>query len=162
VGQLNSFVPPASAATFPPALASRCIQAGTSERGCCAACGAPWERVVETPVWPRGEKRPKLGAHPLADDLAGGAYQAFRNANPPTTVGWQPSCDCFEYPVPCTVLDPFGGSGTVGAVAEQLGRHSILVELSPEYVRMAERRTAQRGLFTYGGADRLHEHAGGV
>lgn len=46
-----------------------------------------------------------------------------------------------------TVLDPFAGSGTVGAVAERLGRHSVLVELSPEYVAMAKRRTAQLGLF---------------
>jgi DNA modification methylase len=49
-----------------------------------------------------------------------------------------------------TVLDPFAGSGTVGAVAEQLGRHSILIELSPAYVRLADRRTAQLGLFTQG------------
>jgi DNA modification methylase len=46
-----------------------------------------------------------------------------------------------------TILDPFAGSGTVGAVAEQLGRHSILCELSPAYVKIAEARTAQRGLF---------------
>ena len=34
-------------ATFPPALAERCIKAGTSERGCCGQCGKPWVRVVE-------------------------------------------------------------------------------------------------------------------
>ena len=72
------------------------------------------------------------------------------------TTGWAPVCicdtlttNCNGPPVPCTVLDPFGGSGTVGMVAEQLGRHSILIELSPAYVAMANRRTAQRGLFTY-------------
>jgi len=47
-----------------------------------------------------------------------------------------------------TVLDPFGGSGTTGEVAEMEGRNSILVELSPEYVELARRRTAQLGLFT--------------
>ena len=26
----------------PGELAERCIKAGTSERGCCAACGKPW------------------------------------------------------------------------------------------------------------------------
>jgi DNA modification methylase len=31
-------------ATFPTALAERCIRAGTSERGACSACGAPWIR----------------------------------------------------------------------------------------------------------------------
>src|SRR4030095_13161145 len=39
--------PQAHFAPFPPALVERCIKAGTSERGCCAACAAPWVRVVE-------------------------------------------------------------------------------------------------------------------
>ena len=34
-------------ATFPPALVEPCIRAGTSERGVCGDCGAPWVRVVE-------------------------------------------------------------------------------------------------------------------
>jgi DNA modification methylase len=38
------------------------------------------------------------------------------------------------------VLDPFGGSGTVGKVALELGRRAILIELNPEYVEMIERR----------------------
>ena len=46
-----------------------------------------------------------------------------------------------------TVLDPFGGSGTVGEVAENHGRNSILIELKPEYCGMAKKRTAQQGLF---------------
>jgi DNA modification methylase len=39
--------PEAHFATYPPELVERCIRAGTSERGCCAACGAPWVRVTE-------------------------------------------------------------------------------------------------------------------
>jgi DNA modification methylase len=46
-----------------------------------------------------------------------------------------------------TVLDPFGGSGTTGEVAEENGRNSILIELNPKYVELAKRRTAQGGLF---------------
>ncbi len=42
-----------------------------------------------------------------------------------------------------TVLDPFGGSGTVGLAAEGLGRDAILIELSAEYAAMAERRIAR-------------------
>ena len=38
------------------------------------------------------------------------------------------------------VLDPFGGSGTVGEVAQNLQRNFILIELNPEYVELAERR----------------------
>ncbi len=39
-----------------------------------------------------------------------------------------------------TVLDPFGGAGTTGLVADRLGRDSILIELNPEYAAMAQRR----------------------
>jgi DNA modification methylase len=38
------------------------------------------------------------------------------------------------------VLDPFGGAGTTGLVADRLGRDAILIELNPEYAEMAERR----------------------
>ena len=38
------------------------------------------------------------------------------------------------------VLDPFGGSGTTGLVADRLGRGAILIELNPEYAAMAEKR----------------------
>ena len=44
------------------------------------------------------------------------------------------------------VLDPFAGSGTVGLVAERLGRHSVLIEANEEYCEMARERTAQMGL----------------
>jgi len=39
-----------------------------------------------------------------------------------------------------TVLDPFGGAGTTGLVADRLGRDAILIELNPEYAAIAERR----------------------
>jgi DNA modification methylase len=39
-----------------------------------------------------------------------------------------------------TVLDPFGGAGTTGLVADRLGRNAILIELNPEYAKMARRR----------------------
>lgn len=39
-----------------------------------------------------------------------------------------------------TVLDPFGGAGTTGLVADRLQRNAILIELNPEYAEMAENR----------------------
>lgn len=39
-----------------------------------------------------------------------------------------------------TVLDPFGGSGTVGAVAARFNRNAILFELNPAYCALARRR----------------------
>ncbi|MCI4345276.1 MAG: hypothetical protein L3K07_00755 [Thermoplasmata archaeon] len=38
------------------------------------------------------------------------------------------------------VLDPFAGAGSTLVAARRLGRPSVGVELSPEYVRLAERR----------------------
>ena len=49
-------------------------------------------------------------------------------------------------PVGGTVLDPFGGSGTTGEVAERYGRNSILIELNPAYIELQKQRTAQMGL----------------
>ncbi len=46
-------------------------------------------------------------------------------------------------PIDGTVLDPFGGSGTVGKVAGDLGRQWILCELNPAYIDLAEKRTAR-------------------
>lgn len=38
------------------------------------------------------------------------------------------------------VLDPFAGSGTTGVAARQLGRSSILIEVSDEYCKIARQR----------------------
>ncbi|WP_457586160.1 DNA-methyltransferase [Ensifer canadensis] len=81
-------------ATFPPALAERCIKAGTPKT-VCGCCGVDH--------------------------------------------GCGPICETFDR-VPGTVFDPFGGAGTVGLVAEQLGLRSILIELNPEYAGIAVRR----------------------
>jgi DNA modification methylase len=47
-----------------------------------------------------------------------------------------------------TVLDPFGGAGTTGMVADRLGRDAILIEINPEYAAIAERRlVGDAGMF---------------
>lgn len=38
------------------------------------------------------------------------------------------------------VLDPFGGSGTTGAVACELGRKAILIELNPKFTKLSKDR----------------------
>lgn len=40
----------------------------------------------------------------------------------------------------CHVIDPFGGSGTVGVVAKELGCQATLFEISQDYSRLAEER----------------------
>ena len=43
-------------------------------------------------------------------------------------------------PVGGTVLDPFGGAGTTGLVADRMQRSAVLIELNPEYAAIAQRR----------------------
>lgn len=130
-------------ATFPEELARICILAGTSEKGCCPACLAPWRRLTE----PTEIARARLGKsyHPHEADHVHGmicgtkAYPA--GVETVRTTGWEPTCQCPTHePVPCTVLDPFAGSGTAGVVALRLGRSFVGVELNPDYHRLATRR----------------------
>jgi hypothetical protein len=149
--------PEAHFATFPEALPERCIKAGTSERGCCPECGAPWQREVERESsWDArkeagatrgnvafngnvgaGTQRGVHGAG-ISHDLGGGAVK---------TLGWRPTCGHDREPVPCTVLDVFMGSGTTAYVARKLGRRAVGIELNEEYAQLAARRLQQQSLF---------------
>ncbi len=51
-------------------------------------------------------------------------------------------CIASSCPMGGLVLDPFGGAGTTGLVADRMGRNAVLVELNPEYAEMAHRRVA--------------------
>jgi DNA modification methylase len=137
--------PEAHFATFPEALVAPCILAGTSEAGACRACGAPWERVVDSIgiVRRMGPKTDLKIAMGLRTQFGG----ALTHKSPiVTTTGWRPTCACAAPARPCLVLDPFAGTATVGAVAERLGRAWVAVDLKPEYLALARKRTAQRGL----------------
>jgi len=144
-------------ATFPPKLVEPMIKAGTSEKGQCPECGAPWARVVEKQRWNEREERDGLarGAIPYAP-TTGWTQQRIHNTNGQssgtevTTTGWQPTCVHADLtPVPQVVLDPFFGSGTVGMVAERLGRNAIGCELNPEYAQQAVNRvTGEAPMFT--------------
>ena len=65
-----------------------------------------------------------------------------RGTTTTTTTGWSPTCDCGAAVVPCTVLDPFGGSGTTGAEAKTHGRVAVLCEAQPGYLPLIARRIA--------------------
>ena len=136
-------------ATFPPKLAETCIKAGTSEKGCCPACGAPWVRMVKTDssANKRNERIAdydipgieKRSAADRARRLDGKNYEHVRK---PTNI-WQQSCACFSNStqnipenIPCTILDPFAGAGTTLMVADRLQRHAIGIDLNTEYVEM--------------------------
>jgi hypothetical protein len=128
-------------ATFPPELAERCIKAGTSERGCCAKCGAPWVRVVERErVWTAKDRGTTNKDHHLDPQGPARSGNARCGNVESITSGWQPSCACDAATVPATVLDPFAGASTTLLVAERLQRRSVGIELSPAYVAMSTER----------------------
>jgi len=134
-------------ATFPQALAERCIKAGTSEHGCCSICGAPWRRLVDVSYEAtQATMRDRVGVDTTSIRTARADFVPARRI--PTTTGWEASCEHLGAPVePCTVLDPFMGSGTVALVARRLGRHAVGVELSAAYGAIAARRLQQLSLF---------------
>lgn len=157
-------------ATFPPELIRPGILAGTSERGACAHCGAPWARVVEKGEADvehqracGGDEAGEYHGEAVKDYEGTGAQNAsavkariLEGMRKRVTTNWVPTCKCYLdrtlnvlSPVPCTVLDPFGGSGTTAAVAIEHGRRAVLCEMKPEYVKLINARLdkTQPGLF---------------
>ena len=133
--------PGAHFATFPPELAGRCIAAGTSERGCCSECGAPWvsqlEVAYENPG--NGTSNGRRSAERKGLDFGSAGYDQ-RLERRASTTGWLAGCGCAAPVEGCTVLDPFCGAGTTAMVALRMGRRAIGIELKPDYCEMAERR----------------------
>lgn len=137
-------------ATFPEDLPEVCIRAGTSEKGACSKCGAPWKRVQathqgepdlsqrSTSHYDTKERYGVGGGNTGFDKLA---QRMREGTHYKRTVGWGPTCDCPQHdPVPCIVLDPFSGSGTTLAVAKYLRRDYLGCELNPEYHKLIEER----------------------
>lgn len=195
-------------AVFPRELAARFILLGTSEKGCCAECGAPWSRVVGHPCAECGESVP---AHAKECPECGHRNANWREhrggdvsqrvdphlpgrhaprlpggfTNTQLALDWEPTCMCrvlrcsacgwnetvrgmkgttllvgvcpdcdrklqSELPAvePCTVLDPFVGSGTTLLVAEELLRRGVGIEINPDNCEIVKKRCGpQRSLF---------------
>jgi site-specific DNA-methyltransferase (adenine-specific) len=119
-------------ATFPEALVVRPLLA-TCPEAICTKCGQPWKRQVTAERVPiAGRSRPK----PKDPNVF--RFKDFWNTV--RTVGDLIPCGCAAPARPGVVLDPFFGSGTVGVVAEKLGRDWVGIELNPNYVELAEAR----------------------
>lgn len=110
-------------------------------------------------------KAPRFGGQKYGDDAreesrtkSGNEYaigEGTRNRRSVWTVATQPfkeahfatfppaliePCILAGCPKGGTVLDPFGGAGTTGLVADRLQRNAVLIELNPEYIEIARRR----------------------
>jgi DNA modification methylase len=114
--------PKAHFATFPPKLVEPCIRAGTSDKGCCPECGAPWVRVTGATKYKpavvavgarnvdmsRGDKVRKL------DGKSAGWRDAAASR---ITTGWRPSCKHAEFEqVDCETCD---GTGDVESASNE-------------------------------------------
>lgn len=125
-------------AVFPETLPRLAIQASTSDHGACSACGTPYNRVTEKEA--TGKPRSGVSTRRTAgytdidrDDWQEGVTYA--------TTGWEPGCGCNRPDtVPCTVLDPFLGSGTTALTAITMGRRAIGIDLNSTYCDMAKQR----------------------
>jgi DNA modification methylase len=150
-------------ASYPVELARRCILAGTSAKGCCPGCGAPWARNVDVSYTNAGNGNNNMARKggDLNAAIAAGSSRPYevRKLKHTETTGWRPTCSCVKEwiggtefaryePIPCRVLDPFFGSGRTGLACDELGRDCIGIELNPASVRMAhaqiERAKARR------------------
>ena len=147
--------PDAHFATFPEEIPLRCIKAGTSEKGCCARCGAPWSRILE-----RGERGKKpvgwqegAGSHagiPQGNyggkwigngDEQAASYRLNQNEryfreqgvghdNPfalAKTLGWKPSCNCIQKAYPGKSLTGADWLALIEKTAQEFKPKSCLV-----------------------------------
>lgn len=121
-------------ASFPESLPAWAIAGGTSERGNCVACGAPWARIVERKA--AGDERfTGRGGEDVRRPTLSNVTASWKS------LGWRPTCSCDAgEPVPAVVLDPYGGAGTTALAAERLGRRAVSVDLYLPFCRLARRR----------------------
>jgi DNA modification methylase len=108
-------------ATFPERLIERPILAACPER-ICVQCDRAWTRPTRI----------------IRRRTSEGVIQVRKS-------GELRRCDCFAPSRPGVVLDPFFGTGTVGVVANRLGRDFLGIELNPTFSRLARRRLRRSG-----------------
>ncbi len=108
-------------ATYPPKLITPCVQASTSEEGCCVECGTPWVRTFEKV---KEDAYNKKGYNLVLKDM-----------------GFHKDCKCKTTEKKrCLVLDPFNGTGTTGEVAITDHQNYVGIELNKEYLEIARER----------------------
>lgn len=129
-------------AAFPQEWPRRLIL-GWCPQEVCSECGEGRAPVVER------ENLGTAGAH-NHDRAAGMTHglgaSTLRNTQPTTITGY--ACACPDNTAPSTpgvVLDPFAGTGTVPMVAKALGRTGIGIDLSADYLRLANWRINESG-----------------
>jgi DNA modification methylase len=124
-------------ATFPERLVERPILS-TCPLRVCTKCDTPWIRA-EGKTFVIGTRKPAAQPDRHIRRYAS-SWVTLRQPGPLVA-----GCDCEAPTRPGLVLDPFFGTGTVGAVAERLGRDWLGIEINPDYADLAWRRIGQKG-----------------
>jgi hypothetical protein len=126
-------------AAYPSELVRRCVL-GWTPSGWCTACGEARRPVVDKTL-----EHVNFTTHAKTRSSIGGEARTGSDGNVSrehvTITGYACACPTTDAPTtPAVVLDPFTGTGTTVLVADQLGRHAIGVDLSNDYLRLAEWR----------------------
>jgi DNA modification methylase len=133
-------------AAFPQEWPRRIIL-GWSPTGICTACDEGRRAVVDTktvksPVHADGSIMGNRNGGP--DERGWDGLPRFNREH--TITGYTCACPGNTAPTrPAVVLDPFSGTGTVAMVARALGRYGVGIDLSRDYLRLANWRVFQSG-----------------
>lgn len=131
-------------ATYPVDLCVPFIRAGCPKE-ICTKCGLPRYPVVTA------EGGTGKSWHEHQNDLEEGFYQGNQVQAENWTSGkykrqiTYTSCGCGAPFVPGVVFDPFFGTGTTAVAAIQEHRQWVGTELSPQYIKFAEKRLGHLG-----------------
>ena len=137
-------------ATYPEELVRRCVLAGCPPK-VCPKCQRPWVRITDTSykqLRKRGEWC-KRAEDERGYDRSSSMFKYGVATKNIETFGWKPICKCGLPEADCipgTALDPFVGTGTTCAVAKSLGRKSIGIDISEDYLRLSQYRIEQTNM----------------
>lgn len=128
-------------ATYPPQLCVIPVES-MCPREVCRVCGEPRRRIAET-TNAAGHAVHRRAHHMNPDGAGDGRVGVADVHTAPDyserkTLGWS-DCGHDNYR-PGLVLDPFGGSGTTGAVSTGHGRNCVLIDLDERNAELARER----------------------
>ena len=132
-------------AAFPSEWPRRLIL-GWSPSGVCVACGEGRRPVVAKEAHGDQGRSTRMAEKRVAATggaITGGTAHSTLGADSGTATITGYACACPDTTAPtrpAVILDPFSGTGTTAAVAHALGRHGIGIDLSADYLRLAEWR----------------------